>query len=160
MVFGIHNPVSKLVVCRKKKYIFRHITDCKLCVVLRKRCTKAPKKMHYSQLVILFRFTNQTTIGHHAYLTTHLPCHRRAHYRLREREPINNTHDIKQTNQNLLLDCTAHLWLKSHPLAAGSDLRLYPSPLIGNLSMVLTQNGPHKIISAARRARYVKKQQP
>ncbi len=42
MVFGIHYLVRKLVVCRKKKDIVRHITDCKLCVVLRKCCTKAP----------------------------------------------------------------------------------------------------------------------
>ncbi len=59
MVFGIDNLEGKLVVCRKKKDIVRHITDCKLCVVLRKHCTNPPKKMHYSQLVILFRFTKQ-----------------------------------------------------------------------------------------------------
>ncbi len=46
----------------EKKDIVRHITDCKLWVVLRKRCIKAPKKMHYSQLVILFRFTKQNQL--------------------------------------------------------------------------------------------------
>ncbi len=79
MVFSIHNLESKLVVCRKKKDIVRHITDCKLCVVLRKRCTKATKKMHYSQLVILFRFTKQNKQQLYITLTssTHLPCRRR-----------------------------------------------------------------------------------
>ncbi len=59
----------------KIKDIVRHITDCKLCVVLRKRCTKAPKKMHYSQLVILFRFTKQNKQQLDITLTssTHLP---------------------------------------------------------------------------------------
>ncbi len=80
MVFSIHNLESNLVVCRKKD-IVRHITDCMLCVVLRKRCTKA-SMMHFSH-VMLFSFTKPNK---HKYITltsyTHLPC------RHREREPI------------------------------------------------------------------------
>ncbi len=111
----------------EKKDIVRLITDCKLCVVLRKPCTKATKKKHYSQLVILFSFTKQNNQKLYLTLTssTHLP------YRSRlgrffffngsqNKWPTtatgsvnrkNNPRDIKQTNQNFLLVCTAHLRL-------------------------------------------------
>ncbi len=61
MVFVIHNLEGKLFVCRKKRYC-QAILQIVNCVVLRKRCIKAPKKMHYSQLVILFRFTKQNQL--------------------------------------------------------------------------------------------------
>ncbi len=63
----------------KKKILSGNVTYRLLCVVLRKRCTKATKKKHYSQLVILFSFTKQNKQKLYLTLTssTHLACRRR-----------------------------------------------------------------------------------
>ncbi len=127
----------------EKKDIVRYITDCKLCMVtlLRKRCTKTTKKIHFSQLVILF--TKQTNCTSRLSLPLIYRAARRwksptSFFFLTDRKELPTTaprsvnrycspHDIKHTNQNLLLVCTAHLQLKSHPLATGSDRHLFPS---------------------------------
>ncbi len=126
----------------EKKDIVRYITDCKLCMVtlLRKRCTKTTKKIHFHSL---WYFLQNKQIVHHAYLfhssTVPPAAESRLHrFFLTDRKELPTTaprsvnrycspHDIKHTNQNLLLVCTAHLQLKSHPLAAGSDRHLFPS---------------------------------
>ncbi len=74
MVFSIHNLESKFV-CSKlfveKKDIVRHIADCKLCVVQRKCCTKATKKVHFSQLLIAYFLVLQNKTNKK--VTTRLP---------------------------------------------------------------------------------------
>lgn len=79
------------------------------CVVLRKCCTKDTKIFYFFFGLIATKF---------------------AHYRHQKCERYYNPHDIKQTNQNLLFVCTAHLQLNVLPTSSWSThLQLAPTSI-------------------------------
>ncbi len=140
MFFSIHNLESRLVVCRKKD-IARHI-QIVICVVLRKRCTKATKKNQYSQLVIRFSFAKQNKQNFYLYITLtsstldsrHCPVRfffSTDRKKIRPLQPPGAWTDKTThmtSNKPIKIFCwflqptcslsPSHLQLKSHPLAA------------------------------------------